>query len=493
MKDKKEQKPKKNWFKYILFLEILWEFLGLLKKGKKIEKIEDNFKEYLKEEEEEIEDYVEEKEGLLKFLRHSGNIFSEFFIPCHSNGHKPKILRTRSLTLIVIIMALLKISVALYVFYFTAYQAKMSEDMTAQVLDLINRDRAAQKLAPLNMNTVLNSSARSKAENMVANNYFAHYSPDGKKPWDFIDRGAYPYLFVGENLAMNFTSAESAHQALMLSPTHKENIMSDKYRDIGLAVVNGEIAGKNTNVLVQLFAQKLEPQAKLALVHDKSAGSTEPIVPLAPAAPKQAAELSAAKPVVAVAAKTETIKALPKTKPESAPIAEENELLKIAKNLPLLPNISEQETLPVPEEGIIPSMDYAAAPEAVSKFPVAENQVLPEADIASLDNASLAYAKAELSPNINIEENMITRVKSFDNIPDEDVISSDKRMAMINNFMLAVLAALFILLIANIIIKAEIQHKPVIVQTLLAIICLTGLIYLNFNFLENVLPKLFVV
>ena len=380
MNNNKKKPARKSLLKYFLLLGFLWEFLGLVEKKEKLDKIEDNFKEYLKEEEAEIEDYIEDKEGFSKFIKHSGKLISEFFIPCHSNNHKPKLLRTQSLTLIVVILALLKVTIALYIFYFTAYQAKMSEDMTAQILALVNRDRTAQNLKPLSLNTVLNSSALSKANNMVANNYFAHYSPDGKKPWDFIDRNSYAYLFVGENLAMNFTSAESAHQALMLSPSHKENIMNDKYLDIGLAVVSGEIAGKNTNVLVELFAVKAEIPVKLVLT-----------------------------------------KEMPKVK-----------------------------------------------------------------SISSL-------AKAEVSPNSQIESNQLTQVKSFDNIPDKDIINQDKRMALLNNFMLGMMAFLFIALIINIIIKAEIQHKPVIVQTMLAIICLTGLIYLNFNFLENVLPKLFVV
>lgn len=464
MNNNKKKPVRKSLLNYFLLLGFLWEFLGLVEKKEKLDKIEDNFKEYLKEEEAEIEDYIEDKEGFSKFMKHSGKLFSEFFIPCHSNSHKPKLLRTQSLTLIVVILALLKVTIALYIFYFTAYQAKMSEDMTAQILALVNRDRTAQNLNPLSLNAVLNSSALSKANNMVANNYFAHYSPDGKKPWDFIDRNSYAYLFVGENLAMNFTSAESAHQALMLSPSHKENIMSDKYADIGLGIVQGEIAGKNTNVLVQLFAVRKEAAVKLAAV--QAVPKTQVVAPVAKTEVKAEIVKSAPEPSISAPVKkavAESIKAPVATETISAPEAAKKELLEMPKSLPSLPALP-----PLIEDSIEPST-------------------------GSEDIAPPFLAKAEVSPNSQIEGNQLTQVKSFDNIPDKDVISSDRRMALLNNFMLGMMAVLFIMLIINIIIKAEIQHKPVIAQTMLAIVCMAGLIYLNFNFLENVLPKLFVV
>lgn len=479
MENNKKKPAKRSWFKYFLLLGFLWEFLGIVEKKEKLEKIEENFKEYLKEEEAEIEDYIEDKEGFSRFMKHSGKLFSEFFIPCHSNGHKPKLLRTRSLTLIVVILALLKVTIALYIFYFTAYQAKMSENMAVQVLELVNRDRVAQNLKPLSMNTVLNSSALNKANNMITDNYFAHYSPDGKKPWDFIDRNSYAYLFVGENLAMNFTSAESAHQALMLSPTHKENIMSDKYADIGLAIVNGEIAGKNTNILVELFAIRQESQVRLASVSGVPNTTVQPsVTPVDSGVNMQT--------VQSVPVKQEIVKKPATTASTAVSSPTKNEVVSTAKNIPLPP------APPAVNEGSVPPPPVSEQ-ALENTVPANVNQAVTQSELALPNASSPVLAKAEVSPNEQIENNQITQVKSFDNIPDKDIIARDRRMTMINNFMLGMMAVLFVMLIINIIIKAEIQHKPVIVQTMLAIICLTGLIYLNFGFLENILPKLFVV
>lgn len=448
----------------------------IFQKSEKAEQLEKNFKDYLEAEESEISDYVCNKEGLGAFFSHSESLFAEYFIPCRKNGHRPKMLRARSLALIVVIMALLKLSVALYIFYFTSYQAKMSEDFSAQILALVNRDRTAQGLEPFAINPVLSASALRKAENMLANNYFAHFSPDGKKPWDFIDRNSYPYLYVGENLAMNFTSAESAHQALMLSPSHKENIMSKRYHDAGLAVVSGKIAGKETNVLVQLFALRKESQVNLALAQDKSAGSTaDAVLPakiVSPATVIKSAPISPPIPAKKIAALP--VKPVEKKGASKAVLPAKNEMSEITASLPAVPGFPAEEIAPssVQEPSnsdSVPAVSYVRADS--------------EPDVL----------RGSASPNEALENGLVTQVKSFDNIPEEDMIDGDHRLIAANNLTLAVLGVLFVFLLVNILIKAEIQHRPVIFQTLLAIVCLAVIIYLRFDFLESALPKLFVV
>jgi len=48
---------------------------------------------------------------------------------------------------------------------------------------------------------------------MLQNNYFDHYSPSGKSPWDFIDSTGYYFQYAGENLAMNFFDSREALEA----------------------------------------------------------------------------------------------------------------------------------------------------------------------------------------------------------------------------------------------------------------------------------------
>ncbi len=62
--------------------------------------------------------------------------------------------------------------------------------------------------------------------------------------------------YAGENLARDFSNASDAINAWMNSPTHKENILNPKYREIGVGVVEGDLAGSDTTIIVQFFGTK---------------------------------------------------------------------------------------------------------------------------------------------------------------------------------------------------------------------------------------------
>ena len=53
-------------------------------------------------------------------------------------------------------------------------------------------------------------------------------------PKNICKKNEYKYIYVGENLAMNFNTSNSVHNALMQSLTHKKNILNTQYKDIGL-------------------------------------------------------------------------------------------------------------------------------------------------------------------------------------------------------------------------------------------------------------------
>jgi hypothetical protein len=74
-------------------------------------------------------------------------------------------------------------------------------------------------------------------------------------PWYWITQTGYEYLYAGENLAKDFITAQSAVDAWMASSTHKSNIISPYYKDMGIAVVEGKLQGKPTVLVVQIFGQ----------------------------------------------------------------------------------------------------------------------------------------------------------------------------------------------------------------------------------------------
>lgn len=136
---------------------------------------------------------------------------------------------------------------------FSAFLAFAADLSPESVIALTNTEREKRGLAPLVQNDALHRAAELKAADMIKNDYFAHTSPEGLAPWHWIKASGYEYQYAGENLAVNFDSAEEQLSAWMNSKTHRENILNEKYTEIGIAVVRGEVKGKTSFVTVVLF------------------------------------------------------------------------------------------------------------------------------------------------------------------------------------------------------------------------------------------------
>lgn len=129
-----------------------------------------------------------------------------------------------------------------------------ASDLTPEsVLSLVNADRSADGLPPLKLNAALNQAAALKADDMFQKGYFSHNSPKGETPWQWMKQSGYQYQSAGENLAINYSSAEKQHAAWMKSTTHRSNILNGKYQDTGIAVKTGKMNGENVTVTVQMF------------------------------------------------------------------------------------------------------------------------------------------------------------------------------------------------------------------------------------------------
>jgi uncharacterized protein YkwD len=123
----------------------------------------------------------------------------------------------------------------------------------ADVVTQTNVERAKLNLQPLTVNQKLTEAAVAKANHMFQADYWAHIAPDGTTPWTFIKGAQYDYSVAGENLARDFADTPGMLTAWMNSPTHKENIVNPKYREIGIAVVDGKLQGVETTLVVQMF------------------------------------------------------------------------------------------------------------------------------------------------------------------------------------------------------------------------------------------------
>ncbi len=112
-----------------------------------------------------------------------------------------------------------------------------------QMIDLVNKERAAAGLRPLSVDLKLVAVARAKAQDMIDRGYFAHQSPTYGSPFDQMRAAGINYRYAGENLAGASTLAR-AHAGLMNSPGHRANILSPNFTHIGIGVKAGGPYGK---------------------------------------------------------------------------------------------------------------------------------------------------------------------------------------------------------------------------------------------------------
>ena len=111
------------------------------------------------------------------------------------------------------------------------------------MLNLVNIERKKQCLKLLVPSNQIRKVARAHCLDMFARGYFSHYSPEGVSPFDRMDRAGIKYGYAGENLAYA-PNVTVAHQGLMDSKGHRENILRVEYGHLGVGVIDGGINGK---------------------------------------------------------------------------------------------------------------------------------------------------------------------------------------------------------------------------------------------------------
>lgn len=137
-----------------------------------------------------------------------------------------------------------------------AYATEMS---ASGLLASTNQERANNGLAALTLNPQLNSSAQSKANDMVARDYWAHNTPDGQEPWIFFDAAGYQYQKAGENLAYGFATSSATVTGWMNSPSHRANMLDSGYTEVGFGFTNGPnfVGTGNETIVVAHYAKPL--------------------------------------------------------------------------------------------------------------------------------------------------------------------------------------------------------------------------------------------
>ncbi len=186
------------------------------------------------------------------------SLFAHLFLPHHTNNHRAKLLHHSSLLIVILFVCGLSL-------VFSSFSKNNSSvlgisfSITPQeLLVLTNQKRQEAGLSALVLDGVLTQAAEQKASDMFSKNYWAHIAPDGTTPWFFIRNSGYEYLYAGENLARGYTSSNDVINAWMESPSHKENMLSPHYNDVGFAIREGTLTGEETVLVVEEFGSRVQ-------------------------------------------------------------------------------------------------------------------------------------------------------------------------------------------------------------------------------------------
>lgn len=201
---------------------------------------------------------------------------------------------------------LLVLTAGLYVIRLKAPQILGTVTFSAdQIISLTNEKRAQNGLGGVSYSPLLAQAAAGKAQDMLKKDYWAHNSPTGATPWSFITSAGYRYVFAGENLARDFDSAPSVVDAWMNSPSHRSNLLDKNFKEIGVAVVSGELSGREGILVVQMFGtavSQVPVQTTTAEVLPTPQAAASPPVEPSPS-PVEIASVSFQEPAAVMAAR----------------------------------------------------------------------------------------------------------------------------------------------------------------------------------------------
>ncbi|WP_181804176.1 CAP domain-containing protein [Streptomyces shenzhenensis] len=109
----------------------------------------------------------------------------------------------------------------------------------AEVLKLVNEERAKVGCSALSANSSLTQLAESFSDDMAARDFFDHTDPNGNTPWDRAAAAGISDL-GGENIARGQATAQAVMDAWMNSEGHRANILNCDFKTLGVGVHFGE-------------------------------------------------------------------------------------------------------------------------------------------------------------------------------------------------------------------------------------------------------------
>ena len=119
-----------------------------------------------------------------------------------------------------------------------------------ELYELLLTERSNQNLAPLELSEKLSDIALNYAYAMYQDGFWCHKNPkNGELVGDRLSKQGFPYIDIGENLALS-SSVRSGHISLMNSESHKNTILDNEFKRVGIGIVSGPLG----LIIVQIFS-----------------------------------------------------------------------------------------------------------------------------------------------------------------------------------------------------------------------------------------------
>ena len=115
---------------------------------------------------------------------------------------------------------------------------------------MVNAERAKAGLPALSYNWEVARVARTKSQDMISRNYFAHQSPTYGSPFNMMESFGIRFSAAAENIAKGQRTPAEVMNAWMNSAGHKANILSRNVTQIGVGAAK---AANGTLYWTQMF------------------------------------------------------------------------------------------------------------------------------------------------------------------------------------------------------------------------------------------------
>jgi len=120
--------------------------------------------------------------------------------------------------------------------FYTKASTALKTGFEYQLFDLTNASRVVHQLPILTWDQHVQVTARNHSTDMAVNHYFDHNNLKGQSPFDRMQQDHITFLLAGENIAYGQLSSIFAHEGLMNSLGHRENILKKDYQYLGVGV-----------------------------------------------------------------------------------------------------------------------------------------------------------------------------------------------------------------------------------------------------------------